>query len=83
MLALSFALPPLLAPSGEVARTSAGVFTIGYSVAFASSLVSGALWDVTHVAATAFVPIGAAVILIAVYGPLLCARARRVLVPTP
>ncbi|MBC5811143.1 MAG: MFS transporter [Candidatus Eremiobacteraeota bacterium] len=77
VLALSFALPPLLAPAGEVARTSAGVFTIGYSVAFLGSLLSGAAWDATHVPAVAFAQFAAAVALVGVCGPLLAERVRR------
>jgi len=74
-LILSFALPPLIAPPGEVARMSAGAFTIGYSVAFAMSLLSGAIWDLTHLPATAFIPVIVAVVLLIVLGPRLGAAA--------
>jgi CP family cyanate transporter-like MFS transporter len=76
-LVLSFALPALVAASGEVSRMSAGVFTIGYSVAFLASLLSGAIWDLTHLSATAFLPIVAAVIIMIVIGPRLSAAAHR------
>jgi CP family cyanate transporter-like MFS transporter len=74
-LILSFALPPLIAPPGEVARMSAGAFTIGYSIAFAMSLLSGAIWDLTHLSATAFIPVILAVVLLIVLGPRLGAAA--------
>lgn len=59
-LILVLALPPLLAPSHEVHRFSAGVFLIGYTISFFTPVISGALWDATHVPAAAFIPIGAA-----------------------
>jgi len=74
-LILSFALPPLVAKAGEVASMSAGAFTIGYSVAFVMSLLSGAIWDLTHVSATAFIPIALAVVILIVLGPRLGAAA--------
>lgn len=58
--ALSFivvlSLPPRLAPAGDVARMSAGVFTLQYAAAFVIPLVAGALWDATGRAMLAFVP---------------------------
>jgi len=74
-LILSFALPPLVAAAGDVASMSAGAFTIGYSVAFLMSLLSGAIWDLSHVSATAFIPVVAAVIILIVLGPRLGAAA--------
>jgi len=65
----------LIAPPGEVARMSAGAFTIGYSIAFAMSLLSGAIWDLTHLSATAFIPVLLAVALLIVLGPRLGAAA--------
>ena len=49
-------LPPRLAPSGGVARMSAGVFTLQYGAGFAIPLVAGALWDATGHAVFAFAP---------------------------
>ena len=59
-LILVLALPPLLAPSSEVHSFSAGVFLIGYTISFFTPIISGTLWDATHVPAAAFIPIGAA-----------------------
>lgn len=60
ILVLSFAVPALSAAPADVARLSAGTFTIGYASAFLASLAAGALWDATHNAYTAFLPIAAA-----------------------
>lgn len=49
-------LPPRLAPAGDVARMSAGVFTIQYATAFVVPLIAGGLWDATGRATLAFVP---------------------------
>jgi len=68
-LILSFALPPLVAKADEVASMSAGAFTIGYSLAFVMSLLSGVVWDLTHVSATAFIPLALAVVILIVLGP--------------
>lgn len=57
VLTLSLALPPLLAEPDDVHRLAAGMFTIGYTLAFFVPIVGGALWDATHVPATAFFPV--------------------------
>ena len=65
ILAFSFALPAFLAHGADVARVSAGTFTIGYGIAFVTTVGSGALWDATHQPALAFLPIvGAAAIVL-------------------
>jgi MFS transporter, CP family, cyanate transporter len=65
VLILTLALPPLLAAPGDVHRLSAGMFSIGYSLAFIVPLLGGALWDLTQVTAMAFLPgaVGALVVL--------------------
>lgn len=55
-------LPPLLCRPEDVARTSAGMFTVGYGGAVSIAIVSGAAWDVSGVPALAFVPLGACAI---------------------
>ncbi len=71
VLAFSFALPAFLAHGTEVARVSAGTYTIGYGIAFVTTVLSGALWDATHLPAIAFVPIaGAAAIVLLLGAPL-------------
>ncbi len=69
ILVLSFAVPALSAPPGDVARLSAGMYTIGYASAFLASLAAGALWDATHAAYAAFLPIVAAAAIMALLGP--------------
>jgi CP family cyanate transporter-like MFS transporter len=69
ILAFSFALPAFLAAGPDVARVSAGTFTIGYAIAFVTTVFAGALWDASHQPALAFLPIlGAAAIVLAL-GP--------------
>lgn len=64
-LILTLALAPLLAGPGDVHRMSAGMFTIGYTLAFLVPLLSGTIWDATHLASAAFLPgaLGALIVL--------------------
>ena len=58
-LIVALTLPPLLCRAEDVARTSAGMFTISYGGAVAIAIVAGAAWDVSRIPALAFVPIAA------------------------
>jgi MFS transporter, CP family, cyanate transporter len=58
VLVLLLALPPLLSRPDDVHRTAAGMFTISYSCAVITPIVSGLAWDLTGVPVTAFLPIG-------------------------
>ena len=60
VLALALALPALLVPHEDVPRLAAGMFTIGYGVAMVVSVIAGATWDATGIAAFAFLPIAIA-----------------------
>ena len=65
---LALALPPLLCRPEDIAPTTAAMFTISYSFAVVTPIVSGALWDMTGIPQAAFVPIAMwalAVLLIA------------------
>ena len=53
---LALALPPLLAPAGEVHRLSAAMFTITYVCSFAAPVLGGAAWDLSRFAPLAFLP---------------------------
>jgi CP family cyanate transporter-like MFS transporter len=75
VLAFSFALPAFLAHGSDVARVSAGTFTIGYGIAFVTTVGSGALWDATHQPALAFLPIVGAAAIVLVLGARLGAAA--------
>ena len=56
-LTATLALPPLLSSPADLARTSAGMFTISYTTAIIIPTISGALWDATGRPWTAFVPL--------------------------
>ena len=45
MLLLVLALPPITSPAGEVASVSAGMFTVGYTLAFVLPLLGGLASD--------------------------------------
>jgi len=63
MLILVLALPPLLCAPEDVARTSAALFTLAYACAVIVPIISGALWDLTAIPASAFVPIALCALL--------------------
>lgn len=63
-LILALALPSMLSAPDDVHRTSAGMFTISYSCAMLLSIVSGWLWDVTHMPASSFAPVAVSAIVI-------------------
>jgi CP family cyanate transporter-like MFS transporter len=65
-LILSLALPPLLAPVGDVHRLSAGMFAIGYALSCAVPLLGGALWDLTGIPATAFLAAALSAVSVAI-----------------
>jgi CP family cyanate transporter-like MFS transporter len=64
-LILGLTLPPLLCRPEDVARTSAGMFTLSYGGAVLIAVVSGALWDVSGVPALSFVPLALCAIALA------------------
>jgi MFS transporter, CP family, cyanate transporter len=66
VLILTLALPPLLAPPGDVHRLSAGVMTIAYGLTFVVPLLGGIVWDATAMTALAFLPaaLGALTVLV-------------------
>jgi len=57
---VALALPAALADGPEVARLSAGMFTIGYGLAFLVPLAGGALWDAVGSGWAALAPVAAA-----------------------
>lgn len=70
-LILSLALPPLLAPAGEVHHLSAGTFAVGYFISFVMPPLGGAVWDATGIPATAFAAGAASIALVIAGAPLL------------
>ena len=65
-LILGLTLPPLLCRPEDVARTSAGTFTLSYGGAVVLALLSGAAWDLSGTPALAFVPLAACAVAFAV-----------------
>jgi CP family cyanate transporter-like MFS transporter len=61
-LTLALTLPALLSTPADVARLSAGMFTVAYALAVLVSILAGAAWDLTGLAAFAFLPIGLGVL---------------------
>ena len=77
-LILGLTLPALLCAPDDVARTSAGTFTLSYGGAVLIAIIGGALWDATGMPALAFAPL--AVCALALAGVGLHLRTRRELV---
>ncbi|HUI15658.1 MAG TPA: MFS transporter [Xanthobacteraceae bacterium] len=67
-LTATLALPPLLSSPGDLARTSAGMFTVSYATAIIIPTISGALWDATGRPWTAFVPLSVCAVTLTVFG---------------
>jgi len=63
-LILALALPSVLSAPDDVHRTSAGMFTISYSVAMLLSVVGGWLWDITHSPIAGFAPVAVCALLV-------------------
>ena len=68
-LPLGLALPPLLVGPADLARTSAAMFTVSYTVAMVISVLGGAAWDLTGNPVFAFVPIGLSLLPLLVLTP--------------
>jgi CP family cyanate transporter-like MFS transporter len=68
-LILGLTLPPLLCRPDDVARTSAGTFTLSYGGAVLIAVLSGIAWDASGIPALAFVPLAlCAIAMVAVAG---------------
>src|SRR5699024_1734951 len=65
---LAMAIPPSVAAPDDAHRLSAAVFTISYFSAFLVPMIGGASWDLTGIAATAFVPVALCAVLIILLG---------------
>ena len=69
ILILMLALPPLLAPPDDVHRLSAAMFTISYSCAVITPILSGIAWDLTGIGWSAFVPLGLCAVVLMALAP--------------
>jgi CP family cyanate transporter-like MFS transporter len=56
-LALGLSLPAILSAPGDVARTSAAMFTVSYAVAMLFSVLGGVAWDLAGDPRWAFLPV--------------------------
>jgi CP family cyanate transporter-like MFS transporter len=74
VLVLVLALPPLIAPSEDVHRVTAGIFTISYSCAVVVPIIGGALWDLTGWTFAPFIPIGICSIVVISLAPTVALR---------
>jgi CP family cyanate transporter-like MFS transporter len=74
VLVLVLALPPLIAPPGDVHRVTAGIFTISYSCAVIVPIIGGALWDLTGWTFAPFIPIGICSIVVISLAPSVALR---------
>ena len=72
---LGIALPPLLASHDQVARLTGTTLSLTYGVAFVGPFIGGALWDLLHVPAVAFLPVAMASVTLIILGALLPSRA--------
>jgi CP family cyanate transporter-like MFS transporter len=71
---MTLALAPVVSPAGEVHRVAGGMFTISYSCAVVIPILSGALWDLTGVAWTTFLPMGVCALALTSIGVALTLR---------
>ena len=69
VLILMLALPPLLSRPDDVHRTAAAMFTISYTCAVVTPIISGLVWDLTGTPAMAFVPIGLILFVLIGFAP--------------
>ena len=53
---VTFGLPAILSPPGDVHRMAGGMFTISYTIAVIVPIVCGACWDLTGLPWTSFMP---------------------------
>jgi len=68
---VSFGLPAILSPPGEVHRMAGGMFTISYTIAVIVPVLCGACWDLSGLPWTAFMPIAACAVVMTIFGTML------------
>jgi CP family cyanate transporter-like MFS transporter len=71
---VTFGLPAILSPPGEVHRMAGGMFTISYTIAVLLPVLCGACWDLTGLPWTAFMPMAVAAVVMTIFGTMLSAR---------
>jgi CP family cyanate transporter-like MFS transporter len=73
---VTFALPPVLAPPDDVHRMAGGMFAISYAIAVVVPVICGAIWDLTGVPWTVFLPVGACALTLTLLGIALTRRSQ-------
>ena len=71
---VTFALPPALAPPDDVHRMAGAMFAISYTIAVAVPVICGAIWDLTGVPWTVFLPVGVCALTLTALGVVLTRR---------
>jgi CP family cyanate transporter-like MFS transporter len=71
---VTFGLPAILAPRGDVHRMAGGMFTISYTIAVIVPILCGALWDITGVPWTSFIPMCLCGLCLTISGAVLTLR---------
>ena len=71
---VTFGLPAILSPPGEVHRMAGGMFTISYSIAVIVPVICGAFWDLSGLPWTSFMPMVACGIGCTIFGTMLTLR---------
>jgi CP family cyanate transporter-like MFS transporter len=74
---VTFGLPAILSPPGEVHRLAGGMFTISYSIAVIVPVICGAFWDLTGLPWTAFMPMALCAVLLTIFGTALTVQSAR------
>lgn len=74
---VTFGLPAILSPPGEVHRMASGMFTISYAIAVVVPILCGAVWDITGLPWTSFLPIAACAVGMTIFGTALTLRSQR------
>src|SRR6516162_5769183 len=64
ILVLGLALPSVLSAPDDVHRTSAGMFTVSYTIAMVLSVLGGWLWDFTRSPIASFVPVALCTVVV-------------------
>ncbi|WP_428486163.1 CynX/NimT family MFS transporter [Rhodopila sp.] len=74
LLTLGLALPSLLGAAADVPRLAAAMFTVSYGLALGAALLAGRLWDLSGMAAMAFLPFALAALAVTLLGATLRLR---------
>jgi MFS transporter, CP family, cyanate transporter len=74
---VTFGLPAILSPPGEVHRMAGGMFTISYTIAVIVPIICGACWDLTGLPWTAFMPMALCAVILTIFGTLLTRQSAR------